>query len=138
MSPSRTRTYSRNYGYKDDESGDIFELIQSIPTLTKIGAICLVLGKFMGVMAIMVAFIPSLNILVIPLIFAWGSLVLVSIALCSVDHFRKKKLESNKEKMETIATMVQESPKLQDQVMDELHNEETESAVIIPLTVSQR
>ena len=138
MSPSQIRNYSRNYGYQKDESTYIFELIQSIPTLTKIGAICLVLGKFFGIMAIPAAFIPSLNILVVPLIFAWGSFVFVAIALCSVDHFKKKKLENNQEKLDAVAAMIQEAPELRDQILHELDQEEGESAVIIPLAVGQR
>ena len=138
MTPSQIRSYSRNYGYQNDESTDIFELIQSIPTLTKIGAICLVLGKCFGIMAIPAAFIPALNILVFPLIFAWGSLVVISIVLCSVDHFKKKKLENSKEKLETATAMIHAAPELHDQILHELDQEEVESAVIIPLAVGQR
>ena len=90
MSPSQRRTYSHNYGYQNDDPADMLEVIQKIPTLTKIGAICLVMGKFMGIMAIPAAFIPSLNVLVVPLIIIWGSFVFLSVALCSVDHFRKR------------------------------------------------
>lgn len=137
MTPSQIRTYSRNYGYQDDDSADILEIIQKIPTLTKIGAICLVMGKFMGIMAIPAAFIPSLNILVVPLIIAWGSFVFLSVALCSVDHFRKRKLETNQEKMDAISAMIDETPELRNQLMDELDQQEEGSAVIIPLTVGQ-
>lgn len=128
MTPSQIRSYSRNYGYQSNESTDIFELIQSIPTLTKIGAICLVLGKFFGVMAIPAAFIPALNILVVPLVIAWGSFVFFAIALCSVDHFKKKKLESQKKTVE---------PELHEHVLHELDQEDVASAVIIPLAVGQ-
>lgn len=138
MSPSQLRSYNRSYGYQNNDSADIFELIQSIPTLTKIGAICLVLGKFMGIMAIPAAFIPALNILVVPLIFAWGSLVVCAIALCSVDHFKKKKLESNNEKVKNISSLLQESPELEEQLLDECDQEELESAIIIPFAVGQR
>ena len=138
MTPSQIRTYSRNYGYQDNESGDMLEVIRKIPTLTKIGAIFLVMGKFMGIMAIPAAFIPSLNILVVPLIIAWGSFVFISIALCSVDHFRKKKLESNQEKMDAISAMIDETPELRDQLLDELDQQKEDSAVIIPLAVGKR
>ncbi len=138
MTPSQIRTYSRNYGYQDDDSADMLEIIQKIPTLTKIGAICLVMGKFMGIMAIPAAFIPSLNVLVVPLIITWGSFVFLSVALCSVDHFRKRKLETNQEKMDAISAMIDETPELRDQLLDELDQQEEDSAVIIPLTVGQR
>ena len=138
MSPSQRRTYSRNYGYQNDDSADMLELIQKIPTLTKIGAICLVMGKFMGIMAIPAAFIPSLNVLVIPLIIIWGSFVFLSVALCSVDHFRKRKLESNQEKMDAISAMIDESPELRDQLLDELDQQKEDSAIVIPLAVGRR
>ena len=135
MSPSQIRSYSRSYGYQNDESKDIIELIQSIPTLTKIGAIFLVMGKFMGIMAIPAAFIPSLNILVVPLIVSWGGFVFISIVLCSVDHFQKKKLEANKEKVSPTSATIVELPQLLYQLPE--NQTETESPTgIIPLSVS--
>ncbi|MBN2808834.1 MAG: hypothetical protein JXR80_05005 [Deltaproteobacteria bacterium] len=139
MSPSQIRSYSRSYSCQNNDSADIFELIQSIPTLTKIGAVCLVLGKFMGIMAIPAAFIPSLNILVIPLIFAWGSLVFCAIALCSVDHFKKKRVESRKQTVTDITALLQGSSALsEEETLEELGQEVLESAVIIPFAVGQR
>ncbi|MBN2705848.1 MAG: hypothetical protein JXR89_05340 [Deltaproteobacteria bacterium] len=138
MTPSQIRTYSRNYDFQQKEAADFIEIVQSIPTLTRLGAVLLVMGKLMGVMAIPAAFIPSLNILVVPLIFAWGSLVFCSIALCSVDHFRKKKARSEKEQMELIATMIEETPALREKLQEELENgHSNRSAVIIPLAVGQ-
>ena len=138
MTPSQIRTYHRNYDHHSDNSTDILEIIQKIPTMTKIGAICLVMGKFFGILAIPAAFIPSLNILVVPLIITWGSFVFVSIALCSADHFRKKKLETNKEKMDAISSMIEESTELKDQLLHELDPQEERSATIIPLAVGHR
>ncbi len=138
MTPSQARINSCNYGYQDDKSTDIFEMIQSIPTLTKIGAICLVLGKCFGIMAIPAAFIPALNILVVPLILVWGSFVFIAIALCSVDHFKKKKLETQNEKKDIIASMIEETPELRDQIVDEFEQVGMGSAVIVPLAVGQR
>lgn len=135
MSPSQNRTYSRSCGYQNDESTDIIELIQSIPTLTKLGAIFLVMGKFMGIMAIPAAFIPSLNILVVPLIIAWGGLVFISIALCSVDHFQKKKLEANKEKIDTIPTTIEETSQLGDQLQENVLEADNQT-IIIPLSIN--
>ena len=138
MSPSQIRSYSRNYGYQNDDAADILEIIQRIPTLTKIGAIFLVMGKFMGIMAIPAAFIPSLNVLVVPLIFAWGGMVFLAIALCSVDHFRKRKLETKQEKMDALSAIIDETTELRDQLLEELDQHEGDSAAIIPLTVGQR
>ncbi len=135
MTPSQNRTYSRSYDYQNDESTDIIELVQSIPTLTKIGALFLVMGKFMGIMAIPAAFIPALNILVVPLIIAWGGLVFVSIILCSVDHFQKKKLEANQEKIDTITTTIEETSQLKDQLQENEHEVDNQT-IIIPLSIS--
>ena len=138
MTPSQIRTYNRNRTYQRDESAGMLEIIEKIPTLTKIGAICLVMGKFIAILAITAAFIPSLNMLAVPLIIMWGSMVFISVALCSIDHFRKRKLETNEEKMDTIAAMIEESPQLRDQLLDELNQQDEESAVIIPLAVGKR
>lgn len=135
MCPSQSRTYQRNYSYQNDESTDIIELIQSIPTLTKLGAIFLVMGKFMGIMAIPAAFIPSLNILVVPLIIGWGGFVFICIVLCSVDHFQKKKLEANKEKIDTITTTIEETSQLKDQLQKNEHEVDNQT-IIIPLSIS--
>jgi len=126
MSPSQARTYSRNYSQhtSDTDAADFLELIQQISLLTKIGAVCLVMGKFFGIMAIPAAFIPALNILVFPLIVMWGGFVMLSIVLCSVDHFRKKKL----------ADKAEEAPQLQ-QELEKLVNDAP--AIIIPLAVGQ-
>ena len=45
--------------YKPLEISDIGNIIEQIPTLTKIGGICLVTGKFAGVLAIPAIFIPA-------------------------------------------------------------------------------
>ncbi|MCD6532948.1 MAG: hypothetical protein J7L25_02570 [Deltaproteobacteria bacterium] len=131
MSPSQIRNYSRNHGYQNDESTDALEIIQSIPTLTKLGAIFLVMGKFMGIMAIPAAFIPALNMLVIPLVIAWGGMVFISIILCSVDHFQKKKIVANQEKRTSISTATENIHELQENE-DKVEN----PTIIIPLTMS--
>lgn len=127
MTPSQIRSYSRSYNHQPREAADFLEIIQSIPTLTKLGAVFLVMGKFMGVMAIPAAFIPSLNVLVVPLIFAWGSLVFCAIGLCSVDHFRKKKAAQAAAEESLVS---EESIELYEQL-------ENQGAVIIPLAVGQ-
>ncbi|MCK5681282.1 hypothetical protein KAI46_10785 [bacterium] len=126
MSPSQARTYSRNYSQHtaDTDAADFLELIQQISVLTKIGAVCLVMGKFFGIMAIPAAFIPALNILVFPLIVMWGGFVILSIVLCSVDHFRKKKLADNAEA----------APQLQHELEKQVSDA---PAIIIPLAVGQ-
>lgn len=138
MSPSQVRTYSRHYDHQTSDDADFFEMVQKIPTLTKMGAVCLVVGKFMGIMAITVAFIPALNLLVVPLVVAWGGFVFISIVLCSTDHFRRKKLAENKEKLAAVTDITAEIPELQEQLLQELKEQENvESAVIIPLAVGQ-
>ncbi|MCD6292926.1 MAG: hypothetical protein J7M09_05660 [Deltaproteobacteria bacterium] len=132
MTPSQIRTYSRNYGYQNDSSTDVIGLIQSIPTLTKLGAVFLVLGKFMGIMAIPAAFIPELNLLVVPLLIAWGGFVFISIVLCSVDHFQKKKLESKRESIAPVP--VTTTLKNTSQLHEDSETEHT--PFIIPLSIS--
>ncbi len=129
MSPSQIRSYSRTYSQYNSDSVDFLEIVQKIPTLTKIGALCLVMGKFMGVMAIMVAFIPELNVLVAPLVMAWGGFVFIAIVLCSTDHFRQKKSANNIEE-QAVA----------DELETELTHDQNESDVpvtVIPLIIGQ-
>ena len=134
MTPSQIRAYSRKYEFEQKEAADFIEIIQSIPTLTKLGAVLLVMGKFMGIMAVPAAFIPSMNILVVPLIIAWGSLVFCSILLCSVDHFRKKK-HSQEDQVDIIDELTAENAELADQLQGAFTDKQ--SAVIIPLAVGQ-
>lgn len=138
MSPSQTRTYSRNYRQPVPDAADFLETIQKIPVLTKIGALCLVMGKFFGVMAIPAAFIPALNILVVPFIVAWGGFVFIAIALCSVDHFHHKKLATSDDKLVTITEIPEEAPQLLDQLRKKFSKpEEDDAVVIIPLAVGR-
>ena len=133
MSPSQIRSYNRNYSQYNTDAADFLEIIQKIPTLTKMGAICLVMGKFMGVMAIMVAFIPELNILVAPLVIAWGSFVLIAIVLCSTDHFRQKKLaESKQTKTITNKLLTEQTNSLQAEID---FVEKSDSIAVIPLLI---
>ena len=134
MSPSQVRSYSRNYSRYNEDAADFLEIIQKIPTLTKMGAICLVMGKFMGVMAIMVAFIPELNILVAPLVIAWGSFVLIAIVLCSTDHFRQKKLAESKQKRVVADKLSAEQTSRLQPGIDSV--EESDSITIIPLLIN--
>ena len=129
MSPSQTRTYSRNYSPYNSDTGDFIEIIQKIPTLTKIGAICLVMGKLMGVMAIMVAFIPELNILVVPLVIGWGGFVFIAIVLCSTDHFRQKKQAHNRKDLTAESELETEATQNQ--------TENDVPIVVIPLAIGQ-
>ncbi len=136
MSPSQTRTYSRNYRQPAPDAANFIETIQKIPVLTKIGALCLVMGKFFGIMAIPAAFIPALNILVIPFIVAWGGFVFIAIALCSVDHFHHKKLATSDDKLVTITDVPESTPQLLDQLRQRFTKPETaEPVAIIPLAV---
>lgn len=103
-----------NYHQPATDATDFLEIIQNIPVLTKIGALCLVMGKFFGIMAIPAAFIPALNILVIPFVVAWGGFVFIAIALCSVDHFYHKKLATSDDKLVTITEVPETAPQLLD------------------------
>jgi hypothetical protein len=138
MSPSQTRIYSRNYRQPTPDAADFLETIQKIPVLTKIGALCLIMGKFFGIMAIPAAFIPELNILAIPFIVAWGGFVFIAIVLCSVDHFHHKKLATSDDKLVTITDVPETSPQLLGQLRQQFTKpEEDEPVVIIPLTVGR-
>jgi F420-0:gamma-glutamyl ligase-like protein len=134
MSPSQVRTYSRSYNHHDNDAADFLEIIQKIPTLTKLGAVCLVTGKFMGVMAIMVAFIPALNVLVAPLVIAWGGFVFIAIVLCSTDHFRQKKQSRNKAELDSATQLITETELLDQEIIESSNDK---PAVIIPLIVGQ-
>ena len=129
MSPSQIRSYSRTYSQYNSDATDFLEIIQKIPTLTKIGALCLVMGKFMGVMAIMVAFIPELNVLVAPLVMAWGGFVFIAIILCSTDHFRQKKSAGNMEKQTVTSEL--ETDLIRKQAENEI------PVTVIPLIIGQ-
>ncbi len=129
MSPSQIRSYSRTYSQYNSDATDFLEIIQKIPTLTKIGALCLVMGKFMGVMAIMVAFIPELNVLVAPLVMAWGGFVFIAIILCSTDHFRRKKSAGNMEKQTVTSEL--ETDLIRKQAENEI------PVTVIPLIIGQ-
>ena len=63
------------------------EIIQSISFLTKLGALCLITGKFFMLIAVVGIFVPALNAYAVPCTIIWGSLVFTSIVLCSVDHY---------------------------------------------------
>jgi len=63
------------------------EIIQSISFLTKLGALCLITGKFFMLIAVAGIFVPALNAYAVPCTIIWGSLVFTSIVLCSTDHY---------------------------------------------------
>ncbi len=94
MTASQIRRYSRGYQAIGNEPADFITVIQSISPLTRVGALCFIFGKVMGILAIPAAFIPSLNLFVVPLVIIWGSMVFTAIILCSADHYRKKKAEA--------------------------------------------
>ena len=102
---------------------DIGSMIEAIPTLTKIGGVCLVTGKFFGVLAIPAVFIPALNSVAIFLVIAWGGLVFTSIALCSYEHFREKKVETKSEKMAILNQFISKNPALREQLASEFEQD---------------
>jgi len=63
------------------------EILQHVSFLTKLGALTLLCGKFFMFMAIAGIFVPALNAYAITCTIIWGSLVMTTIILCSVDHY---------------------------------------------------
>jgi|GEM_PF-1754329 uncharacterized membrane protein (DUF106 family) len=109
---------------------DFIDILKNITPLTKIGALCFIAGKIFGVMAIPAVFIPSLNMFAIPLIICWGSLVVTTIVLCSVDHFiiSKKRAAETQSKAAEVQSWLAEHPDIREQILAELR-EETKDAV---------
>ncbi len=77
--------------YLSKEKPSYMEIIQSISFLTKLGALCLITGKFFMFIAVAGIFVPSLNAYAIPCTIIWGTLVFTCIILCSVDHYLYKR-----------------------------------------------
>ena len=102
---------------------DLGKIVNQIPVLTKLGGACLVCGKFVGVLAIPAVFIPGLNSLAIFLVVCWGGLVFTSIALCSYEHFRKKSVQTDEEKLALINDLIYENPNLRFQLEQEIEEE---------------
>jgi len=102
-----------------------FDILKNITPLTKIGALCFIAGKIFGVMAIPAVFIPSLNMFAIPLIICWGSLVVTTIVLCSVDHFiiSKKRAAETQSKAAEVQSWLAEHPDIREQILAELREE---------------
>ncbi|HDS16977.1 MAG TPA: hypothetical protein ENN66_10330 [Proteobacteria bacterium] len=119
---SRPRVRGYNHPGQDLKIDDIASLISKVPPLTQLGALCLISGKFVGLLAIPVVFIPALNSLAIFLVITWGGLVFTSIALCSYEHFREKKTSTEKEKLDLINNLIDESPSLRTMLVDELQS----------------
>ena len=125
MTSSQIRYYRNNYNAVYDQPRDFLEIIHSISPLTRVGALCFIFGKLMGILALPAAFIPSLNMFVVPLVIIWGSMVFTAIGLCSIDHYRKKRNEA--------------APQETTSETYEQHESEALDAIetIIPLSVSR-
>ena len=106
------------------EINDITSMINKTPALTQMGAVCLICGKFVGLLAIPCVFIPELNCLAVFLLCSWGGLVFSSIALCSYEHFREKKIDGEQEKLAFISDLLHERPELKKHLADSLQEEE--------------
>ncbi|MBN2705991.1 MAG: hypothetical protein JXR89_06095 [Deltaproteobacteria bacterium] len=122
MERPQVRGYSRPS--HNLEARDFATIISKVPPLTQMGAVCLICGKFVGLLAVPAVFIPALNSLAIFLVCSWGGLVFCAIALCSYEHFREKKVSDNQEKMALISELLHENPGLRHQLKDELEEEE--------------
>ena len=114
-------------GYRNHRAplnvNDLEKIINQVPVLTKLGGACLVCGKFVGVLAIPAVFIPELNSLAIFLVISWGGLVFTSIALCSYEHFRKKSVQTDEEKLALINDLIYENPNLRHQLEQEIEHD---------------
>jgi len=110
--------------YPGRNQADIIGVINNLPILTKLGGGCLIVGKFVGLLAIPAVFIPSLHSLGIILIITWGSLVFTSIVFCSYEHFREKKVGRNEgQKMALIQELLAENPDLRRELATTLERE---------------
>jgi hypothetical protein len=61
--------------------------MQHVGILTKIGTLCLVIGKLFMIVAVAAIFVPGLQAWAVPGLVVWGSLVTTTIILCTVDHY---------------------------------------------------
>lgn len=122
------RGYQRPAGNQHDDGDGFKQVLKQITPLTKVGAVCFVIGKLTGVLAIPAVFIPSLNALALPLIICWGSFVFTTIILCSVDHFvvRKRRVTAEHARAEEIQTWLMENPDLREQIMAEIEQHRTQ------------
>ncbi len=113
VSVSGYKTYRKPLQAKDFET-----MFNQTPVLTRVGGACLVFGKFVGLLAIPAIFIPALHSVAIFLVIFWGGLVFTCIALCSYEHFRKKNVATDKDKLELISGLVLENRDLRRQLAD--------------------
>ncbi|NPA25959.1 MAG: hypothetical protein GXO34_09050 [Deltaproteobacteria bacterium] len=126
MNKPSVRGYQPAYGPHARQQTDIISIIASIPPLTRVGGLCLIAGKFVGLLAIPAVFIPSLNAIGIILVITWGALVFTAIVLCSYEHFRSRKVENETEKMALIKELIAENPSLREQLSESLKSNDGE------------
>ncbi len=82
------QSYLSHYSdYYPQPRASAMEILQHVTFLTKLGALTLLCGKFFMFMAVAGIFVPALNAYAITCTIIWGSLVLTTIILCSVDHY---------------------------------------------------
>jgi len=96
---------------------DYKNILESITPLTKIGIVIFIIGKIIGIMAVPAVFIPTLQMFAIPLIICWSSCIIVTIGICTYDHFKKTNQDyKGKDKIEQIKKWLNENPDLKDQI----------------------
>jgi len=96
---------------------DYKNILESITPLTKIGIVIFIIGKIIGIMAVPAVFIPTLQMFAIPLIICWSSCIIVTIVICTYDHFKKTNQDyKGKDKIEQIKKWLNENPDLKDQI----------------------
>ena len=92
-------------------------ILETITPLTKIGIVIFIIGKIIGIITVPVVFIPTLQMFAVPLIVCWGTCVIVTIIICSYDHFKKPKQNyDNENKIEQIKKWIHDNPDLKDQI----------------------
>ncbi len=123
MNRPRVRGYQPVYNSSLQKQTDIISIVSSIPPLTRVGGVCLIAGKFVGLLAIPAVFIPSLQSIGIILVITWGALVFTAIVLCSYEHFRNQKIDTETAKMSLIQEMISTSPELREQLLESLESE---------------
>jgi len=116
--------YQQNIANQPHEV-DFREVLQTITPLTKTGALCFVVGKVFGLLAITAVFVPALNIIAIPMVICWGGLVLTTIVLCSYDHFVVSKRRSKPKELDAaeVQTWLASHPELTEQIISQIQTE---------------
>ena len=121
MTPVRGYQKTVDSYYNDIDFKTVYE---NITPLTRLGIVIFIIGKIIGIMAVPTVFIPSLNMLAVPMIIMWGGCMMITIAVCSYDHFHnnKKIPEENQDKAEQIKKWLHDNPELKETIFSDLNS----------------